>query len=474
MILSRLVLNLRKIAICNRRQLINGKSMISTHKQCEIPSVTPWQRYLSTKSPNSETCPDKTVATESQVSEKFEDEERETEKRESQASREPLELKTENTSMYLSRIEQKLRDGKVKAAIAIVEKDMIMKDRIKPDEYIFSLLMNECGQFGFAKKCFQLYKLMKTCGFEPTEENYTALLNSCLNTPFLNDGLIFVRRISNVFKSTKYQPTLEQYELLMQVFARCGDFEMALSLVHTAKKANIQLNLNTFKMLLHIASEDTKNGFRHAVIIWHMLYKRDYAPDIFSFHLLLKCVSDCGIGDVETARKEFEDIIRRSKSDLRDSQPPSSVDQSLADAVTHNTDVEELDHRPNLLSRKPCLGKLLPLEEVVHPGDRLLLLGGLKNVMQEIDNCKVIPTMGTFLQLLLAIPLTTVAENKLLLFMRKAAIDPDIVFFNSMLKRRCLESSYDESLVCTFFFFLQYNVIRNIVSLISGNTQHDT
>ena len=42
-------------------------------------------------------------------------------------------------------------------AIDVLETRMIKEDRVKPENYIYNLIISECGRLGYTKKAFQLY-----------------------------------------------------------------------------------------------------------------------------------------------------------------------------------------------------------------------------------------------------------------------------------------------------------------------------
>jgi len=42
-------------------------------------------------------------------------------------------------------------------AIDVLETRMLKQDRVKPENYIYNLIIGECGRLGYTKKAFQLY-----------------------------------------------------------------------------------------------------------------------------------------------------------------------------------------------------------------------------------------------------------------------------------------------------------------------------
>lgn len=449
MFINRLVPHLRGLVICRARNVLCEQTVINN---CAIlNSASKWQRTYASHINQSN---DQTIELITKSNGKISNDPKATAKNsiESNSSKtdnigdDPLpELKTQCTAQYLSVIQDHLKNHKLKEAFVVVEKQMIQQDRVKPDEFLFKLLMDECGRLGYAKKSFQLYKLMKKCGYKPTEETFTNMLNACLVTPYPTDGLVYVRRTENEMRKRQYEATALQENLLVQVSGQCGDLDWAISQIDTLKRKNIAIDINTFKLLLHIASMNSENGFRYAFVLWHKMYEHDVTPDIYTFHLLLKCVCDCGIGNIDTVKNIIDELMKSSSK-------RNSIHSSNEDLTEHTENLnlpsnDSLDNTPNLLSRAPRLGTLLPLNDVEEPEHRLLLLGGVNSFLNELHACGEKPTLGTFMQLLSAIPPTIVAETKLLRLMKAADITPDLTFLNMLLKKRCSTQGYIESKV---------------------------
>lgn len=451
MILNRLVPHLRTIAIRRARNVICEQVVLSNWAVFNTRSQ--WQRKFSSHVSQSN---DETIELVTKLDTKqsadpkawtnnaVDRNSRETDNVDIDDVPIPELKKSQCTAHYVELIQEHLKSDHLKAAIAVVETQMIRKDRVQPDESTLTLLMGECGRLGFAKKCFQLYKLLGTCGYKPTEETFTNLLNACLLTPYHNDGLVYVRRTCNEMRKKNYKATALQQNLLIQVYGQCNKLDTAVSILDTLKKKDVPIDINTFKLLLHIAAKNSESGFRYALILWQKMYDHNVKPDIYAFHLLLKCVCDCGIGDVETTKKAIDKLVSSS-----------SKRNAVCVENTANLDLQTnvtLDNTPNLLSRAPRLGTLIPLEDVEEAEHRLLLLGGIANFLNELNAYNLTPTLGTFMQLINAIPSTIVAETKLLRLMRAAEIVPDMRFLNLLLKKRCMAADYIESKVISLEF----------------------
>lgn len=371
-------------------------------------------------------------------------------------------------SQYATLIKDHFKNHKLKDAIDVLEVRMLKVDRVKPTNYIYNLLISECGRLGFAKKAFQLFNRMKQRDLKVTGATYTALFNSCALTPFINDGLERARHLREVMLEKQYEPNESNYHAMIKAFGRAGDIQTAFELVDEMKDKKLKLEVATFNFLLQAAASDLEFGFRHALLVWHKMYRHGMTPDIYSFNNILRCVRLCGMGDLETMQQVIGDILFSSKKGL----PPktntlvretvddkgevilianekSAVDNQIAvranDATDDSSKLEEklTDQTPNLISRTPHLGSLLALSEVKNPEDRLLLLGGMGGYLEQMKACRAVPDIKTCTQLLDVIPATYAAEKKLMTFMKKEGVRTDVDFFNILMKKRSMRYDYE-------------------------------
>lgn len=178
------------------------------------------------------------------------------------------------------------------------------------------------------------------------------------------------------------------------------------------------------------------------------MYRLKALPDIYSFNLLLRCVRDCGLGDLEATEQVIEQILYQSQL-----KPPqlegSSLLENGADESSNDLQLASINQEiqqegvPNLLSRQPHLGSLISLGEIKKPEDRLLLLGGATSFLCEMEQLKIQPDIKTMTALLDTVPPTTSAEKQILSTIRKLGIRCDIDFFNILIKKRSMRFDYD-------------------------------
>lgn len=378
----------------------------------------------------------------------------------------PLRSQQLSTKQYADLIKKHLRHKQLKEAIDVVEVRMIKEDRVKPENYIFNLLIGECGRVGYSKKAFQLYNEMKRRQLKITGGTYTALFNACANSPFPKDSLERANNLRKLMFQSGFEANESTYNAMIKAYGRCGEIQTAFELVDEMKEKKLMLKVNTLNFLLQACATDKEMGFRHALLVWQKIHRRNLVPDIYSFNLMLRCVLDCGIGDVKTMRSVIATLLAKSNSDQKvkikasqnalvvAEQKPTAIERNAdgtADeieansemTITQNATEEVSDQTPNLLSKNPHLGSLVSLREVTEPHERLLLLGGVQGFLQEMELANVKPDIKTFTKILEVIPSTQAAEHRLIAIMRKADVRTDVDFFNVLIKKRSMRKDYN-------------------------------
>ncbi|XP_035784714.1 pentatricopeptide repeat-containing protein 1, mitochondrial-like [Anopheles albimanus] len=357
---------------------------------------------------------------------------------------------------YADLIKDHLKNGRIREALDVVEVRM-KEDRVKPVNYHFNLLIGGCARVGYSKKAFQLYNKMKQHGLKVTGGTYTSLFNACAMSPFLADGLSRANHLREVMLEKGYEPNGSNYNAMIKAYGRCGDLKTAFQLADEMVASGMSIETSTFNFLLQACISDREYGFRHALLVWHRMHHMKVLPDRYSFNLLLRCVRDCQLGDLETTQQLIEQILRDSigesakKTKLLSSGDEGKLelsDKETGQALAETTERELSDRLlhegvPDLLSPKPHLGSLVKLGEVRKPEDRLLLLGGTAKVFFEMERCGVEPDIRTLTELLDVIPPTYAAEKQLLAIIKQRKLRCDVDFFNILIKKRSMRFDYD-------------------------------
>uniref|UniRef100_A0A6E8VNZ1 PROP1-like PPR domain-containing protein n=1 Tax=Anopheles coluzzii TaxID=1518534 RepID=A0A6E8VNZ1_ANOCL len=364
---------------------------------------------------------------------------------------------------YADLIKDHLKNNRIREALDVVEVRM-KQDRVKPVNYHFNLLIGGCARVGYSKKAFQLYNKMKQHDLKVTGGTYTSLFNACAVSPFLGDGLKRANQLREIMLEKGYEPNESNYNAMIKAYGRCGELKTAFQLVDEMVARRLSIGTDTFNFLLQACISDREYGFRHALLVWHRMHRMRISPDRYSFNLLLRCVRDCQLGDLETTQQVIEQILAESIVELgnggkqvpaieepsveaveRSEEDNAEQQQKLATIVTNRELTERLNHEgvPDLLSPQPHLGSLVRLGEVRKPEDRLLLLGGSSNVFAEMRRCGAEPDIRTITELLDVIPSTYAAEKQLLGTIKQLKLRCDIDFFNILIKKRSMRFDYE-------------------------------
>lgn len=235
-------------------------------------------------------------------------------KEEEYLSNPPNPSKRLSTKQYADIIKDLIRHRKIKEAIDVVEVRMLKDDKVKPENYLYNLLLGACGRVGYTKKAFQLYNDMKRRALKVTPGTYTALFNACANSPWPEDGLTRAKHLHQIMIEKRYEPNDTNYNSMIKAYGRCGDLKTAFSLVDEMIVKGFMIKDDTLNFLLQACISDKEAGFRHALLVWRKFVDKNIAPSLFSYNLMLRCIRDCNLGDLEVTQEVIEQIL--SKPDI--------------------------------------------------------------------------------------------------------------------------------------------------------------
>lgn len=412
----------------------------------------------------------------------------------------PLSSQKLTTKQYADIIKQFLNHKRLKEAIDVLEVRMLKEDRVKPENYIYNILIGACANVGYTKKAFKLFNDMKRRALLPTGDTYTCLFHACANSPWPVDGLKRAKQLKELMIEKGFEPNLTNYNAMIKAFGRCGDLPKAFQIVDEMLAKKIKVRVHTLNHLLHACITDKQNGLRHALIVWRKMLKMREKPNIYTFNLMLKCVKDCNLG----TKQDIEDLIdtiqtqiqlqSKTKQQLKlnenirnvfiepknqlligptksvteidtgsDHLPPSS-ELSVIDNKKDNIEIELVNKLntvvtnertvPNLLSRVLNLEQVTALQEVQTLQDKFAVVGGQDDFLKEMQAYSVKPDIKTFTQMLPLLDNITEAEDKLLNQMKSLGIRADIDFYNMLIKKRCFRSDYEAAVVSYTLLYL--------------------
>ncbi|XP_067645278.1 pentatricopeptide repeat-containing protein 1, mitochondrial [Eurosta solidaginis] len=358
---------------------------------------------------------------------------------------------------YARLIKSHLHQKRLKDALAVLEEQMLKKDRVKPDVYIYNLLISGCAKYGYTRKAFNLFTKMRQRGFQVKGGTYSSLFNACANAPSAPYGLEQANRLREIMLEKGYEPNVKNYNAMIKAYGRCGDVKTAYLLADELIEKRLPLTTETFNFLLQACASDFEFGFRHCLLTWHKMVQHGLKPDYYTFNTVLRCVRDCGFGDLNTMEKLLQQIfIERKELPSNPEEQPILISEKQKDNNNNNLSNIQPEPQalkikneslalelPNLLARHPHLGSLVSLAEVKLPHERFLLIGGLTSFLQLMKESKVTPSIETFTTLLEVIPPTYAAEKQLLSFVRKIGLKADIDFFNILIKKRSMRFDYE-------------------------------
>ena len=337
----------------------------------------------------------------------------------------------------------------LKSALDVLETEM-KEECVKPQQAHYRILINACSGVGHARKAFQLYEDMKKRGIKRHVAIFADLFHSCVNCPDRKFALDQATALRKQLAEDHFIPNKIVYHTMIQAFGRTGDLETAFELIDEMRQNRVPVTHETFDFLLQGCISDRDHGFRHALITWRTMRKKQVWPRIDNYNLMLKAAQDCGLGDIKYSRdiliaclpvpkqKVLQDKEEKERKEKKlTSSDPTSSGLELVSKADIPSELDRSVKMPNLLAKRPPMSdSILGLAPQDTPQNRLLLMGGTFGFLEMMWRDRVTPDIKTFDQLLRVIPNTKEGEEDLLMAMKESGVKPDVSFCNQLILLR--------------------------------------
>nr|XP_003707096.2 PREDICTED: pentatricopeptide repeat-containing protein 1, mitochondrial [Megachile rotundata] len=344
--------------------------------------------------------------------------------------------------------------------------DVMKENSVKPNLFVYRLLISAFAVQGDITQCFKLFKKLKDSGLKPSPHVYTSLIEACAkskNKELALDRLQFLRTYCY---QRKIHLNVMQYCALIKAYGHHKETKIAFEVADEARDNKCDLSSSMIASLFHAAIGDTKSGLKYALTLWHTMKKNKMKISIYHYNLILRAIQCTKFGNLKTSdvllsgsydtRIQFKDVER---SDLLDSPPVISISclTSLKESsnMPHpNTNEIDIVHSVESLS--------LYLDNVLET-NQLFLFGGAEKFLNRMKENGVQPDVKTLTLILDLLPSSLEAENKFLKYIKRNFLDVDIVFFNMLIKKRCMRNCYEDA-KSTLREIQRYHLEPNVVT----------
>ncbi|ESO94105.1 hypothetical protein LOTGIDRAFT_63492, partial [Lottia gigantea] len=336
---------------------------------------------------------------------------------------------------YALQMKKLAKKGQIKEAVDVFEKWMLERDRVLPDYYTFSVLINILAKAGLTEKAFQIYNKMKKMGYYANAYVYSALFNACANSPWQEEGLQRAVKLRVTMKEKDWIPNYKTSTAMIKAFGKCGDLQTCFEIMDDiCVRYPDELESSCFSTLLSVCIIDQQKGFKLALMVWQKMQDMGVKPSGIVYNFMLKAVRD--------SHFEFQ-LSNSEKSDtfIEESENPSEVLESSGEKS-----LVPSENSPNLLIEKHIdVDELLSTIDFTKRANKLVLFGGADAVLHHMKSNQVQPDIRIFSLLLDCSEHTLEAEDNLLEIMKDQKVRPDQEFCNSLIRRRALRCDNDNA-----------------------------
>ncbi|XP_061840184.1 pentatricopeptide repeat-containing protein 1, mitochondrial [Nerophis lumbriciformis] len=372
--------------------------------------------------------------------------------------RKPLESvgRRNTTYWYFLQCKKLIKAGKLQEALEMFSRDMLLAERLQPEEYNYSVLIGGCGRAGQLKKAFKLYNDMKKRGLEASDATYTALFNACAESPYKKAGLQQALNLEQELRRKNHALSTITYHALLKTHAVCNHLQACLHTLREMLQNGHSVTQETFHYLLMGCLKDKDLGFRLALQVWRQMLKSGIVPDSNNYTLLLRTARDCGMGDAALASSILlgphvqgqksgkaqvdVDLLERELFVPADAQGGGEhshqTQNSLVPSRPDETGLMPVGSAPNLLDLLEGTGYgSISFGSVDGPADRLALLGGGEGFLDKMAANGLKPNIRTLTLLADTMEPGVRSLEALLKVAKRHHVKPDAAFYNSAIRR---------------------------------------
>ena len=232
---------------------------------------------------------------------------------------------------------------------------------------------------------------------------------------------------------------------MIRIHNRAKQWPTGFELANEMVQHKIDYEFDTINSMLDVCKYDKINGFSRLLEIWHEMHRLRYTPNTHTLDAILNAAHRCEVNDVDKLLETVESI--KAKWQTVSQETSSTECNEIAKIEKESID----DGRPNLLKIPPEIGRLVPLQNVTKPEDRLLILGGITGIFQMIKTYEITPTLDTVKALLEVAPNSFSAQQRAIRLLKKYNIPPDVHLFYVLLTRVVARQNFEAAMVIPFF-----------------------
>ncbi|XP_033739312.1 pentatricopeptide repeat-containing protein 1, mitochondrial-like [Pecten maximus] len=221
---------------------------------------------------------------------------------------------------YFDQIVAMGKEGKVLKAISVLDDWMLVRDRVMPNEDIFTAVIGIIGRTGNASLAFKYFKKMRDYGLRPNDATFTALFNACSNCPDKKTALKKGNSLRNYMQRSEIIPNIVTYNAIIKMYGRLGDLPNAFLIADEAMSNRRAADAFFFGSLLSAAISDKEEGLLFAIEIWRKMMVMRVQPDVFHYRLMLHTIKDCKLGSEEQQQILLQPYVSHKKLQAKQKQ----------------------------------------------------------------------------------------------------------------------------------------------------------
>lgn len=161
--------------------------------------------------------------------------------------------------------------GDLEGAEQVIE--LCKRNRDKPTDYMYTLLIKAFAMHGNVKKCYHYYNQMKVRQYKIKGNVYTSLLDACANSPDSEKAMRYLDRVKIEMTKQDYPVNHFHYNVLIKAYGRHNKLEEANKILQAMLEKKMKIGISTICSLMYAANSNSESGLKHVVRIWQLMRK---------------------------------------------------------------------------------------------------------------------------------------------------------------------------------------------------------
>jgi pentatricopeptide repeat protein len=230
-----------------------------------------------------------------------------------------------NVYIYSLMIDVFAKSGKLMEAIEVF--DSMMKDEIKPNVVAYTTMIDAYAKDDQIEKAIEVFDSMKKDGIEPDVVTYTTMIDAYAKSWSIDKAI----EIFDSMKMDGTRPNEVTYNTMIDVYAKDGQIEKAIEVFDSMMKDEIKPNVVTYTTIIDAYAKDGQ--IEKAIEVFDSMKKDGIEPNVVTYTTMIDAYAKDG-----QIKKAIEVFDSMKKDGI---QPDEVTNSTMIDAYAKSGSIDK-------------------------------------------------------------------------------------------------------------------------------------